>query len=88
MQQHKFTEEQIISILKEAEAGTPVQELLRKYGVAQTTFYKWRHKYQDMTPDLISHMRMLEAENARLKSMYAELSLEQHALKDIIRKKL
>lgn len=87
MQQHKFTEEQIINILKEAEAGTPVQELVRRHGIGQTTFYKWRAKYEGMTPDSLTHLRMLESENIQLKRMYADLSLEHQALKDILRKK-
>ena len=88
MQHKKFTEEQIISILKEAETGTPLPELLRRHGICQSTYYKWRNKYGGMTPDLLSQMRVLESENTRLKRMYAELSLEHQALKDIVRKKL
>ena len=88
MQHKKFTEEQIICILKEAKMGTPLPELLHRHGICQSTYYKWRNKYGGMTPDLLSQMRVLESENTRLKRMYAELSLEHQALKDIVRKKL
>lgn len=88
MQLNKFTDEQILSILNEAEAGAQVEEVCRRHGIGHSTFYKWRHKYQGMTPDLMSHIRMLEEENTRLKRLYADLSLEHQALKDILRKKL
>lgn len=88
MQRRKFSEALILTMLKEADAGTPVAELLRRYGVGETTFYKWKQRYQGMTPDLMSHVRTLEEENKRLKQLYAELSLEHQALKDIVRKKL
>jgi putative transposase len=88
MQRRKFSEELILGMLKEAEAGTPVAELLRRYGVGETTFYKWKNRYQGMTPDSMARLRELELENSRLKRLYAELSLEYDALKDIVRKKL
>ena len=88
MQQRKFTDEQIISILKEAEAGAPLPELLHRHGICQSTYYKWRNRYGGMTPGLLGQMKALENENVRLKRMYAELSLEYQALKDIVRKKL
>jgi putative transposase len=88
MQANRFTEAQIVNILKEAESGISVQEIERKYGVSKTTFYVWRTKYAGMTTDLLSHLRALEEENARLKRMYAELGLEYQALKEIVRKKL
>ena len=84
----RFTETEIITILKEAEAGTPLPDIYRRYGIGQTTFYKWRSKYSGMTPDLLGQLKTLEAENARLKRMYADLSLEHQALEDIVRKKL
>jgi putative transposase len=88
MLRKRFTETEIATILKEAEAGTPIPELCRRYGIGHTTYYKWRNQYTGMTPDMLSQLRTLEAENARLKRMYADLSLEHQALKDIVRKKL
>lgn len=78
MRQSKFTETQIVSILKEAEAGRPVNELWRHYGISSATYYKWKAKYGG-----------LEASDVkRLKRLYADLSLENAALKDVIAKKL
>ena len=84
MKRTKFTEGQIVSILKEAEAGIAVAELSSKYGFSQSGFYKWKAKYRGM--DTSSHRRLkeLEEENQRLKRMYAELSLEHQALKEIV----
>ncbi|OCG56598.1 transposase, partial [Gilliamella sp. Choc6-1] len=70
----KMTEHQIVAILKEAEAGIPVKELCRKYGVGNSTFYKWREKYGGMETSDIKRLKELEAENRKLKQMFAELS--------------
>ena len=88
MKRTKFSETQIVNILKEAEAGIPVTELSRKHGFSQSAFYKWKAKYSGMDTSALRRMKELEEENRRLKQMYAELSLEHQALKDIVQKKL
>jgi putative transposase len=74
--------------LKEAEAGRTVREVCREHGFSEATFYKWKAKYAGMEASDIRRMRELEAENRRLKHMYADLSLENRALRDVIEKKL
>ena len=88
MKKIRFSEAKIVSILKEAEAGIPAPELSRKYGISQATFYNWKAKYGGMEVSDIKRLKELEKENRRLKQMYADLSLEHEALKDIIEKKL
>lgn len=88
MKRTRYTETQIINILKEAETGIPVTELSRKHGFSQSAFYKWKTKYSGMDTSALRRMKELEEENRRLKQMYAELSLEHQALKDIVEKKL
>lgn len=88
MKKSRFTEQQIIQILKEQEAGMKVTELCRKYKMSQATFYKWKSKYGGMDASSLRRMKELEAENQKLKQMFADLSLENHALKDLIQKKL
>lgn len=88
MKRSRYTETQIVNILKEAEAGVPVEELCRKHGFSQSAFYKWKAKYIGMEISSLSRLRALEEENQRLKKMYAELSLEHQVLKEIIQKKL
>lgn len=80
------TESQIVAILKEAEAGLPVQEICRQYGIGQSTFYKWREKYGGMEASDVKRLKELEEENRRLKQMYAELSLKSQMQADIIKK--
>ena len=87
MRKTKFSESKIASILAEAEAGVPVKELTRKHGMSSATFYKWRAKYGGMAPSDMSRLRELERENARLKKMYAELSLEHEGAKEALTKK-
>jgi putative transposase len=82
----KMTEHQIVAILKEAEAGIPVKELCRKYGMGNSTFYKWRGKYGGMETSDIKRLKELEAENRKLKQMFAELSLKSQLQKEIIKK--
>ena len=88
MKQSKYSETQIVNILKEAEAGIPVEELSRKHGFSQSAFYKWKAKYSGMDASTLKRLKELEEENRRLKQMYADLSLEHQALKDIVQKKL
>lgn len=88
MEQKRFTENQIIKILNEAESGVPVTDLCRKYGFSSSTFYKWKAKFGGMDASALRRLKELEEENRRLKEMYAELSLEHKVLKDIVEKKL
>ncbi|WP_176700342.1 MULTISPECIES: transposase, partial [unclassified Gilliamella] len=81
----KMTEHQIVAILKEAEAGIPVKELCRKYGMGNSTFYKWREKYGGMETSDIKRLKELEAENRKLKQMFAELSLKSQLQEEIIK---
>ena len=87
MKKSKFSEHQIVKILKEAEAGVPVEELCRQYGFSKSSFYKWKAKYGGMDASQLKRLKELEEENAKLKQMYAEISLEYKALKDILEKK-
>lgn len=88
MKKSKYTESQIVNILKEAEAGVPLEELCRQHGFSKATFYKWKAKYSGMDVSTLKRLRELEEENRRLKHMYAELSLDHKVLKDIVEKKL
>ena len=88
MKTSKYTDTQILSILKQNEQGVSVAELCREHGMSDATFYKWRAKFGGMDTSLMKRMKELEDENRRLKQMYAELSLEHKVLKDIIEKKL
>jgi len=88
MKRSRFTETKIVSILKEGEAGIPVVELCRSHGISQSTYYNWKAKYGGMEASDLRRLKELEAQNRRLKQMYAELSLEHKALKDIVEKKL
>ena len=82
----KMTEHQIVAILKEAEAGIPVKELCRKYGMGNSTFYKWREKYGGIETSDIKRLKDLGAENRKLKQMFAELSLKSQLQEEIIKK--
>ena len=87
MKKSRFSEEKIIAILKELEAGVKAPELARKHGVSEATLYNWRARYGGMELSQLRRLKELEAENARLKRMYAELSLTHHALQDAVEKK-
>ena len=82
----RMTESQIVAILKEAEAGMLVKDICRKYGIGNSTFYKWREKYGGMEASDVRRLKELEEENRRLKQMYAELSLKSQMQEDIIKK--
>ena len=89
MKRSRFTDTQIIGILKEADRGlTTVRELCRKHGISDGTYYKWKSKYGGLDASDLKRLRELESENSQLKRMYADLSLENNALKDLISKKL
>ena len=87
MRKSKFTESQIAGILQEAEAGVAVTEVARKHGISAATFYQWRSKYGGMAISDMQRLRELEQENARLKRMYADLSLDHSVLKEALTKK-
>ena len=87
MKRKSYTEEQIIGILKEHEAGVPAQEVIRKHGIANGTFYRWKEKYGGMEVSEAKRLRELENENAKLKKLLAETLLEKTALEDVVRKK-
>ena len=87
MKRKRFTEEQIIGVLKEAEAGLAVKELIRKYGVTEQTFYRWKSKFGGMEVNDAKKLRALEDENRRLKHLVADLTLDNQALKAVVSKK-
>jgi putative transposase len=84
----RFSEEKIIAVLKQAEAGVKVSELVRKLGISEATFYNWKAKYGGLDASQLRRLKELESENAKLKKMYAELSLTHHALQGAVEKKL
>ena len=82
MKKSRYSDSQIIGILKQAEAGAPDSELCREHGMSSASFYKWRTKYGGMDASLMGRMKQLEAENARLKKMYADVQLQNDIIKD------
>ncbi len=88
MKKSRHTESQIIRILKEVEGGRMVKEVCREYGISDATYYNWKSKYGGMEASDIKRLKELEDENRRLKQMFANLSLEHTALKDVLEKKL
>ena len=87
MKRSRFSEDQIFAILKEADAGESVKDVCRRHNVSPATYYQWKAKYGGLEPSDLKRMKELERENARLKQMYAELSLENQALKDLVHRK-
>ena len=88
MRRSKYSEQQIVGALKRAEAGVPVKDLCREFGISSATFYQWCSKYGGMEASDLKRLKELEEENRRLKQMYADLSLDHEILKDIVERKL
>lgn len=88
MKKSKFSEHQVIQILKQGEAGMKVADICREHGISPATYYKWKAKYGGMEASDVKRLQALEAENRRLKQMYAELSLDHQILKELLEKKL
>lgn len=88
MRKSKYTEHQIIGYLKQADSGRKVDDICRDAGISPATYYKWKSKYGGLEASDIRRMRDLEQENSRLKRLYADMALENNALKDLIEKKL
>jgi putative transposase len=88
MKKSRYTESQIIKVLNEVEGGRMIKDICREYGISDATYYNWKSKYGGMTASDIRKLKELEDENRRLKRMYADLSLQHEALKDVIEKKL
>ncbi len=87
MKESRYSDSQIIGILRQAESGRRVPDLCREHGMSAATFYKWRSRYGGMDASLISRMKELESENARLKKMYAEVQLQNDVIKEAMAKK-
>lgn len=87
MRKQRYSEEQIAFVLKQAELGAPVEEVCRKIGVSEQTFYRWKLKYSGMLPSDMRRLRQLEEENTKLKKLVADLSLDKVMLQDVLSKK-
>jgi putative transposase len=87
MKLSRYSEPQILAILRQAEGGVPVAELCREHGMSDASFYKWRAKYGGMDASMVSQMKAVEDENRRLKKMFAELSMQNELLKEALGKK-
>jgi len=88
MKKSRYTDEQIAFALRQAETGTPVTEVIRKMGIAEQTFYRWKKLYGGIGPSEVRRLKQLEEENRRLKQMVADLSLDKHMLQDVLSRKL
>jgi len=87
MKKKRFGVEQIVGVLKQAEVGVPVVELIRKVGISEQTFYRWKAKYAGLEVDQVRQMKQLQEENLRLKQLVAELMLDKAMLQDVLSKK-
>ena len=88
MKKSRFSEEQIVAVLRQVETGSKVLDVCRKHGISDATFYNWKARYGGMDLSQLRRLKELEGENAKLKKMYAELALVHHALQDVVAKKL
>ena len=88
MRKSRFTEEQIAFALRQSESGTPVSDVIRKLGVSEQTFYRWKRKFAGMGVAELRRMKQLEEENRRLKQLVADLSLDKQILRDVLSKKV
>ena len=87
MKRKRFSVEQIVAVLKQAEAGTRVAELIRQVGITEQTFYRWKKQYAGLQTDQVRQLKLLQEENARLKKLVAELTLDKAMLSDVLQKK-
>jgi putative transposase len=88
MRKSKFTESQIVAILAEGESGLAVGDVCRKHGISNATYYQWKSKYAGVSANELKRIKDLEAENGKLQRMYAELALENTAIRDVLSRKL
>ena len=88
MKKSKFSESQIVAVLKQGDAGVPIKDLCRQTGISSATYYQWKSKYGGMEASDLKRVKELESENSRLKRMHADMALENAAMKDLIAKKL
>lgn len=87
MKQKRFNVEQIVAVLKQAEAGVPLAELIRRVGISEQTFYRWKKKYVGLEVDQVRQLKQLQEENTRLKRLVADLTLDRAMLQDVLSKK-
>lgn len=88
MKKSRFSEEQVAYVLRQADSGTPVEDVCRSMGISQATFYIWKKKYGELSASEVRRLRQLEEENARLKRLVADLTLDKNILQEVIKKKI